>query len=264
MNKNYYYNLIAAVFICSTTLVGCGQGSAPVSSGAAPFVTVGDAAQPTEEQELLFAQGYYTRRRAVRHPGATPTPTPVSTPVPTATPVATPRPTATPVSTPVATPWPTATPVATPWPTPVSTPKPTPVATPPPVIGCGSMNATSCEIFRLINEERVKAGIAPLGVNATCVASAQEQSQDMNDRNYFSHDRPAFPDRPAESFAQRMQRWGLGYSGENIAYGYPTPAETVAGWMNSAGHRANILNANFRNSGVGYYNIYATQCFTAY
>ena len=127
---------------------------------------------------------------------------------------------------------------------------------------CGTMNQTACETFILINQERAKNGLPSLKPYDRCIGMAQEQSDDMDQRGYFAHDRPAFPDRPAESFSARMGRWGLGGGGgENIAR-TGSPAGAVSGWMNSPGHRANILNTNWVGSGIGYTDGLYTQCFS--
>ena len=127
---------------------------------------------------------------------------------------------------------------------------------------CGAMNPMACETFKIVNDQRLQNGLAALKVNAKCVFAAQDQSQDMVDRHYFSHDRPAFPDRPAETFAARMSRMGIGWGGENIAQGYGTADAVVNGWMNSTGHRSNILNKDYTTAGMGYVSNTWTQCFS--
>ena len=71
----------------------------------------------------------------------------------------------------------------------------------------------------------------------------------MRDKGYFSHTSPTYG-----SPFDMMKSFGITYraAGENIAYGYRTPQAVVNGWMNSSGHRANILNARFTQIGVGY------------
>ena len=78
---------------------------------------------------------------------------------------------------------------------------------------------------------------------------ARIKSQDMVDQNYFSHTSPTY----GTPF-QMLTSFGMSYhaAGENIAYGQRTPREVVAAWMNSPGHRANILNASYTQIGVGY------------
>lgn len=91
------------------------------------------------------------------------------------------------------------------------------------------------------------AGLAALGVHSRCVAEAEAHAQDMVVRNFFAHD------SPTETTAQRFARFGLAgsYWGENIAGGYPSAGQAMQGWMNSSGHRANILGAQFLSMGVG-------------
>jgi uncharacterized protein YkwD len=82
----------------------------------------------------------------------------------------------------------------------------------------------------------------------------------MVDKNYFSHTSPTYG-----SPFDMMKTFGITYhtAGENIAYGYPTPESVVNGWMNSEGHRKNILNSSFTEIGVGYVSNgnYWTQMF---
>ena len=91
---------------------------------------------------------------------------------------------------------------------------------------------------------------------------ARYKSQDMRDRGYFSHNSPTYG-----SPFQMMKSFGISYrtAGENIAKGYKSPAEVVVGWMNSSGHRANILNPSFTHIGVGFEKDgnYWTQMFTS-
>ncbi len=81
------------------------------------------------------------------------------------------------------------------------------------------------------------------------MAAAREKSQDMQTKNYFSHTSPTFG-----SPFDRMKALGISYksAGENIAQGQRSPQEVVQAWMDSPGHRANILNGSFTHIGVGY------------
>jgi uncharacterized protein YkwD len=98
----------------------------------------------------------------------------------------------------------------------------------------------------LVNVERSKEGLGSLAVNARCVNEAQFHAQDMAINNYYSHD------GLTETWAERKKRFGLGsYTGENIVAARKTPAEAMDAWMNSSGHRANILNGNYKSMGVG-------------
>ncbi len=105
------------------------------------------------------------------------------------------------------------------------------------------------EVIRLVNEIRVKNGLKALAANWELSRVARYKSEDMSSDRYFSHTSPTY----GTPF-QMIQSFGLSYrtAGENIAYGQRTPAAVVDAWMNSSGHRANILNASYTQIGVGY------------
>lgn len=105
------------------------------------------------------------------------------------------------------------------------------------------------EVVRLVNQIRRENGLGTLSLNWELSRVARYKSQDMADKRYFSHTSPTYG-----SPFQMMQAFGLTYrtAGENIAYGYSSPQAVVTGWMNSEGHRKNILNASFTQIGVGY------------
>lgn len=105
------------------------------------------------------------------------------------------------------------------------------------------------EVVRLVNEIRVQNGLKELTYDWELSRVARYKSQDMKDNQYFSHTSPVYG-----SPFQMIQNFGITYrsAGENIAKGYSTPQAVVNGWMNSSGHRANILNASFTHIGVGY------------
>ena len=105
------------------------------------------------------------------------------------------------------------------------------------------------EVIRLVNAIRVENGLTPLRAHWELSRVARYKSQDMKDNRYFSHTSPTYG-----SPFQMIKSFGLSYrsAGENIARGQRTPQEVVNAWMNSAGHRANILNASFTHIGVGY------------
>lgn len=105
------------------------------------------------------------------------------------------------------------------------------------------------EVIRLVNEIRAENGLPALTYNWELSRVARYKSQDMKDNRYFSHTSPVYG-----SPFQMMKSFGISYrtAGENIARGYATPQAVVNGWMNSSGHRANILNASFTQIGVGY------------
>lgn len=106
------------------------------------------------------------------------------------------------------------------------------------------------EVLRLVNIERTSRGLKPLSNNAKLANAADIRAVEIVQS--FSHTRP----NGQSPFTAIEGNWG-GFStvGENIAAGYFTPAEVVDGWMNSEGHRANILNASFTHMGVGYYYV---------
>ena len=112
-----------------------------------------------------------------------------------------------------------------------------------------SVLAFESEVIRLVNEQRVQNGLKPLTANWELSRVARYKSQDMVDNRYFSHTSPTY----GTPF-QMMRSFGLNFrtAGENIAYGQRTPQAVVNGWMNSSGHRANILNASYTQIGVGY------------
>ena len=112
-----------------------------------------------------------------------------------------------------------------------------------------SVRAYEQEVIRLTNLERAKYGLKPLTEDWELSHVARYKSQDMHDRRYFDHNSPTY----GTPF-QMMKAFGLSYrsAGENIAMGYRTPQAVVTGWMNSSGHRANILNSSYTKIGVGY------------
>ena len=105
------------------------------------------------------------------------------------------------------------------------------------------------EVVRLVNEIRQQNGLKPLTENWELSRVARYKSQDMLDNRYFSHTSPTYG-----SPFQMIKAFGLSYrtAGENIAKGYASPQAVVNGWMNSSGHRANILNVSYTQIGIGY------------
>ena len=105
------------------------------------------------------------------------------------------------------------------------------------------------EVIRLVNEIRVQNGLSALTYNWELSRVARYKSQDMVDNRYFSHPSPTY----GTPF-QMIRSFGLSYrsAGENIAYGQRTPQAVVNAWMNSSGHRANILSSSYTQIGVGY------------
>ncbi len=112
-----------------------------------------------------------------------------------------------------------------------------------------STAAFEAEVVRLVNLERTKQGLSPLAQDWQLSRVARYKSQDMRDKGYFSHTSPTYG-----SPFDMMKSFGISYrtAGENIAKGYATPEAVVNAWMNSPGHRANILSRSFTHIGVGY------------
>ncbi|MCI2106975.1 MAG: SafA/ExsA family spore coat assembly protein [Intestinimonas sp.] len=113
----------------------------------------------------------------------------------------------------------------------------------------GTALAYESEVVRLVNEVRAQNGLKPLTANWELSRIARYKSQDMADNGYFSHTSPTYG-----SPFNMIRAFGLSYrtAGENIAYGQTTPQMVMNSWMNSSGHRANILNSSFTQIGVGY------------
>ena len=112
-----------------------------------------------------------------------------------------------------------------------------------------NVSAYEREVAELVNSYRAQYGLSPLTLSTELSDVARAKSQDMHDKKYFSHTSPTYG-----SPFDMMRSFGITYrtAGENIAMGQQTPKAVVEAWMNSEGHRANILNANFTQIGVGY------------
>jgi uncharacterized YkwD family protein len=105
------------------------------------------------------------------------------------------------------------------------------------------------QVVDLVNQERAKNGLQPLAVDTRLMQMAHDKAVDMRDHNYFDHQSPTYG-----SPFDMMKEYGISfsYAGENIAAGQKTPQEVMNAWMNSSGHRANILNPNYTKIGVGF------------
>ena len=112
----------------------------------------------------------------------------------------------------------------------------------------GSQDAFANEVVRLVNEERAKAGLPALTVDRGAASAAQVRAKEIE--RSFSHTRP-----DGSSFNSALTEAGVNFrgAGENIAYGQNSPEKVMEGWMNSSGHRANILNSSYTSIGVGHY-----------
>ncbi len=175
-------------------------------------------------------------------PSTTPQQKPESTPsTPSTTPQQKPEstpstPSTTPQQKPESTP---STPSTTPQQKPESTPEQKPST---------DFSSYQQQVLDLVNAERTKRGISALTLDSNLSSVATKKSQDMVNKNYFDHTSPTYG-----SPFDMMKQFGISYrtAGENIAKGQKTPQEVVTAWMNSEGHRKNILNPNFTNLGIG-------------
>lgn len=112
----------------------------------------------------------------------------------------------------------------------------------------GGVQGAAAAVASLVNAARQDAGLSELELDADLCAAAQARAQEI--AQSFSHTRP-----DGSSCFTILEEFGISYraAGENIAMGQRTPEEVMDGWMNSSGHRANILNGTFTSIGVGYY-----------
>lgn len=244
---------------CSVVII-CGGTVSP---------TYAPTAAPTQNPDTL------PTAQPTEIPSPDTTPIPTSEPAPTDTPTAAPTltPTAAPTLTPTAAPTaaPTSTPTAAPTTAPTSTPTAAPTSTPTavpttaPTQAPSGLSAMEQEVLALVNSERAKNGLSALSWADDVAAVARAHSSDMINRGFFSHTNP-----DGESPFDRLKNNGISYrtAAENIAYGQKTPADVMSAWMNSSGHRANILNKNVTELGVGAVKnnngtIYWTQVFVA-
>ncbi|BAK98840.1 hypothetical protein OBV_16420 [Oscillibacter valericigenes Sjm18-20] len=144
----------------------------------------------------------------------------------------------------------------------------TPTSTPSNQSSSGSSNAQNVDnlsyeeqVVALVNEQRAANGLQSLTLSTALSNAARTKSQDMHDNHYFAHESPTYG-----SPFDMLTSFGISYrtAGENIAMGYATPEAVMNAWMNSSGHRANILNASYTQIGVGYVadGNYWTQEFT--
>ncbi|MFA5577443.1 MAG: CAP domain-containing protein [Tissierellaceae bacterium] len=162
-------------------------------------------------------------------------------------------------------------PVETPVETPAETPtrpsqpsRPVEPTNPAPSPSISGLSAIEAEVVRLVNVERQKEGLRPLEASLELSNVARKKSEDMGKNNYFNHNSPTYG-----SPFDMMKSFGIKYgtAGENIAKGQLSAQSVVRAWMNSSGHRANIMNSSFTKIGVGYYQTsngtnYWTQMFT--
>ena len=110
-----------------------------------------------------------------------------------------------------------------------------------------AMTTDEKEVFDLINNQRTQNGLSALKLDTETLRVARIKAQDMVDNNYFSHNSPTYG-----SPFQMLNSFKISYktAGENIA-GNSSNSSAVTAWMNSSGHRANILNSSFNYTGIG-------------
>ncbi|OAB31243.1 hypothetical protein PMSD_18800 [Paenibacillus macquariensis subsp. defensor] len=115
------------------------------------------------------------------------------------------------------------------------------------------------QVLDLVNKERSKAGLGSLSMSEELSKMAMVKAQDMYNNNYFDHNSPTHG-----SPFDMMKEFGITYNsaGENIAKGQTTPTQVMNEWMNSPGHKANILNSSYTHIGISYYNKEWVQEFT--
>ncbi|MBO3459704.1 CAP domain-containing protein [Aetokthonos hydrillicola Thurmond2011] len=113
------------------------------------------------------------------------------------------------------------------------------------------INTYESKVVQLVNDIRRQNRLQPLAINGALTQAARRHSQDMAMRGYLDHYSPE-----GRSCQERARAAGYPsqFVGENIAYGSPTPEQVVQKWMDSPGHRNNILNGNYRDIGVGFYH----------
>ncbi|MEV6247050.1 CAP domain-containing protein [Streptomyces sp. NPDC051742] len=253
------------------------MGAVAVASGLLPggdtftVGSVGTSERPSQSRQApeLMTQGGASRTPTA-DPGSTGTRTGSSkgtdggkaaspSATPSATPSTKPTPKATPTKPPATKPAPTATPKPKPKPkvtvaptTQAPAPKPAPT-TEAPVEKTSAPStadrgeAAEAEVLRLVNVERAQVGCSPVTADAELAALAGAFSSDMAARGFFDHTDPD----GATPWERAEQAGVSGLGGENIARGQADAAAVMTSWMNSDGHRANILNCDFTTLGVG-------------
>ncbi len=192
-----------------------------------------------------------------------PTQKPESTPIPTVAPTVAPtvKPTTAPTVAPTVMPTtaPTVKPTVTPTAVPTTAPTTKPTQTP------STQNTMEQEVLALVNKVRQQNGLSVVTWAEDVAKVARAHSSDMINRGFFSHTNP-----DGLSPFDRLKNNGISYrtASENIAYGQKTAEAVMDAWMNSSGHRANILNKNVKEMGVGAVKksngtVYWTQMFIA-
>lgn len=142
-----------------------------------------------------------------------------------------------------------------------------PAATPTPTTKASSKDTNTydssfaSQVLKIVNKERAKAGLSALTMSKELTAPANKRAQEI--KQSFSHTRP---NGKAWSTVLSEYNVNVQAAGENIAYNYNTPEKVMDAWMNSDGHRANILSSKFNHIGIGVYEVngtvYCTQLFS--
>ncbi|MFD0151992.1 CAP domain-containing protein [Streptomyces sp. NPDC127132] len=249
------------------TIGNAGTNERQVESRQAPELTTqGGSAQTPAGGESAGGSGTANRAGSGASPSASPSPSTSPSPSKTASPAASPstsaKPSAKPSTKPIAKPTPSKPASSTKPVTPEKTraapttkpaaPKPAPtteapVETSAPPSTADRGEAAEAEVVRLVNVERAKVGCTPVRSDAQLAALAGAFSADMAERGFFDHTDPD----GATPWARAEQAGVSGLGGENIARGQADAAAVMDSWMNSDGHRANILNCDFTTLGVG-------------
>ncbi len=208
----------------------------PVSASATPTAGAGTTASPTRPAVKHHKKKHHKKKH--RHGHHKPTASPTTT-APTSGPTSSASPTTSAPSTEPTKPS-----------TPPSTSTSAPATTTAPSTGGSQTAQFQAQVLTLTNAERAKNGCdVALKANTALTKAAQDHAEDMLKNNYFDHN-----SQDGTSPFDRMTAAGYKWSGaaENIAAGQPTPQAVVTSWMNSPGHRANILNCGLKDLGVGY------------
>ena len=237
----------------------------PIAVALAPTATPFPASEPTDEATIT-PSAHSAQESAT--PALDPSPTDVppsatatstspgpslsAVPVATMTPLTTATATRTRTATATASPAPSPTRTATPSATASAAPQPVaPTATPTSQNACAPTgnDAFESELIGLINQERTARGLGALAPQSQLTAAARVHSSDMACNDFVSH-----TGSDGSSPGERVARQGYSYSGlaENIYAGGGSPSSVLGAWMNSAGHRDNLLNAAYTEIGIGY------------
>ncbi len=125
----------------------------------------------------------------------------------------------------------------------------TPMDNPPSALLAQAETSIPDALLTLVNAERQRAGVAPLRLNDKLATAAQRHAEDMAATRNLSHQ-----GSDGSTLRSRIEATGYGWTaiGENVAMGQPSPEAVMRSWMNSSGHRRNVLNPNFQELGVGY------------